>query len=222
MQAYIKYKAYYDKEVNASKLNEQQYVYVLQLKADHQRSKIPYTDFRWIGPYFVGKALPNNEYWVRKLGTHQTQVLHRIRLRLFTPKQPIPDEQKTTQEWKPDPKVIIKHDELYARRWEFEYKTPIFNNGQHSPDSDNSPEITMRHDLPNNETCKIPGTIQEDSPEILPHKDEEGDRTDTDHYMEPDAEANSEQLSPTDVNHRCEKFDLPHNPKPNCNDDYRC
>ena len=50
MQAYIKYKAYYDKKTNASKLKEADYVYTLQLKADHQGSKIPFTKFRWIGP----------------------------------------------------------------------------------------------------------------------------------------------------------------------------
>ena len=82
-------------------------------------------------------------------------------------------------------------------------------------------EMTMRHDLPNNETCTIPGTIQEDSPEIFPHTDEVGDGTDTDHYMEPDAELNVEPLSPTDINPRSTKYDLRHNLKPNCNDDYR-
>ena len=50
MQAYIKYKAYYDKKANASKLKEAEYVYVLQPKADNQGNKIPFTEFRWIGP----------------------------------------------------------------------------------------------------------------------------------------------------------------------------
>ena len=64
MQAYIKYKAYYNKKSNASKLKEQQYVYILQPKADHQGSKFPFTEFRWIGPYIVEKALPNSNYLV--------------------------------------------------------------------------------------------------------------------------------------------------------------
>ena len=115
MQAYIKYKAYYDKETNASKLKEQQYLYVLQPKADHQRCNIPFTNFRWIGPYIVGKALSNNYYLVRKLGTNRSQVLHRMRLRSFTPRRPIPDVQTTAQEWKLDHEVTIKHDDLYAR-----------------------------------------------------------------------------------------------------------
>ena len=46
MQAYIKYKAYYDKKANASKLKEADYVYILQPEADHQGSKIPFTVIR--------------------------------------------------------------------------------------------------------------------------------------------------------------------------------
>ena len=122
---------------------------------------------------------------------------------------------------KPDPEVIIIHDDLYARAWESENDTPIFDNGQHEPDNNNSPKVTVRHDLPNDETCTIPGTIQEDSPEILLHADEIGDGTDTDHYMEPDAEVDVEPLSPSNINSRSTKDDLHPNPKPNCNDDYR-
>ena len=72
MQAYIKYKAYYDKKANASKLEEEFYVYILQPKADHQGSKLPFTEFRWIGPYITEKVLPNNNYLVRKIGTIKT------------------------------------------------------------------------------------------------------------------------------------------------------
>ena len=76
MQAYIKYKAYYDKKANASKLKEADYVYILQPKADHQGSKVPFTEFRWVGPYIIEKVLPINNYLVRKIGTNKTQVLH--------------------------------------------------------------------------------------------------------------------------------------------------
>ena len=91
-------KGFMIKKTNVSKLKEQQYVYVLQPKADHRGSKIPVTDFRCIDPYIVEKALSNNNYLVQKLGTNKTQDLHCIRLRLFTPKQPIPDIQTTSQE----------------------------------------------------------------------------------------------------------------------------
>ena len=76
MQAYIKYKAYYNKKTNASKLKQSDYVYILQLKADHQGSKISFSNFRWIRPYIVEKVLPNNNYVVQKIGTNRTQILH--------------------------------------------------------------------------------------------------------------------------------------------------
>ena len=85
MQAYIKYKANYDKKANASKLKESEYVYILKPKADHQGSKIPFTEFRWIGPYIIEKVLPNKNYLVRKNGTSKTQVRHRMRMRQFHP-----------------------------------------------------------------------------------------------------------------------------------------
>ena len=78
MQAYIKYKVYKDKKANASKLKEADYVYVLEPKADHQGSKIPFTEFRGIGPYVIEKLLPNKNYLVRKIGTKKTQALHRM------------------------------------------------------------------------------------------------------------------------------------------------
>ena len=79
----------------------------------------------------------------------------------------------------------------------------------------------MRHDLPNDKTCASPGTIREDSSEVFPHTDEIGDGTDTDHYLKPQAEVNAEPVNPTDNNPRSTKYDLRHNPKPKCNDDYR-
>ena len=54
-----------------------------------------------------------------------------------------------------------------------------------------------------------------------PHTDEMADGTDTDHYMQPDADNSIEQIDPTPTNPRSSKYDLRHNPKPNCNDDYR-
>ena len=112
MQAYIKYKAYYDKNANASKLKEADYVYILQPKADHQGSKIPFTEFRWSGPYIIEKVLPNNNYLVRKIGTNRTQVLHRMRMRQFTPRQPPADIVVKPQEYKSDPEVSLIHDDL--------------------------------------------------------------------------------------------------------------
>ena len=56
MQSYIKYKRYYDKKAKASPLKEKDYYFILQPKADHQGSKIPFRDFRWIGPLHSRKG----------------------------------------------------------------------------------------------------------------------------------------------------------------------
>ena len=80
MQAYIKYKAYYEKS-NDSKLKLANYVHILQPKTDHQRSKTPFTVFRSIGPYIIEIVRPNNNSLVSKISTNRTQILHRMRLR---------------------------------------------------------------------------------------------------------------------------------------------
>ena len=67
----------------------------------------------------------------------------------------------------------------------------------------------------------IPGTKTENSPDIIPQTERSYDGMDTDYDMQPDAEASVEQLDPTPTNPRSSKNDLRHNPKPNCNDDYR-
>ena len=80
IKAYVKYKSYYNKKTNASKIKQADYVYILQPKADHQASKIPFSDFRWIGPYIIEKVLPNKNYLVCKIGSNKTHILHRMRL----------------------------------------------------------------------------------------------------------------------------------------------
>ena len=147
-QAYIKYKAYYDKKANASELEETEYVFVLQPKADHQGSKIPFTEFRRIGPYVIEKVLPNNSYLVRKIGTNKTQVLHRMRMRQFTPHQQPADIRVKQQEYKPDPEVSLNHDDLYARAWEYDYEQPIFDAENNNATSPNSRENPVQSDFP--------------------------------------------------------------------------
>ena len=170
MQAYIKYKAYHDIKANATKLKQSDYVYILQPKADHQGSKIPFTDFRWIGPYIVEKVLPNKNYVVRKIGTNKRQILHKMRLRQFTPRQPIPDIPVTPREWQPDPEIITKHDDLYARAWECEYDKPIFDSDSDNLVSPISPEVIVRSGEEVDATRSSPGTTQDDSSNIPPHR----------------------------------------------------
>ena len=221
MQAYIKYKAYYDKKANASKLKEADYVYILQPKAYHQGSKIPFTEFRWIGPYIIEKVIPNNSYLVRKIGTNNTQVHHRMRMRQFTPRQPPADITVKPQEYKSDPEVSLNHDDLYARAWEFDFEQPIFDAENDNEAPSNSQEIPVQSDFSTEEIRNTPGNPHVCSPDIFPNSDQLCDVTDTCPHTEPDVETSSEQPQNSPTNPRSSKYNLRHNPKPNYNDDYR-
>ena len=116
------------KKINTSEVKKADYVYILQPKADHQGSKIPFTDIRWIGPYIIEKVLPNNNFLVRKIGTNKTQVLHQKKMRQLIPRQPPADITVKPQEYKSDPEMSLHHDDLYARAWEHDYDQPFFDN----------------------------------------------------------------------------------------------
>ena len=221
MQAYIKYKAYYNKKADASKLKEADYVYILQPEADHQGSKIQFTEFRWIGPYIIGKVLPNNNYLVRKIGTNKTQVLHRMTMRQFTPRYPPADITVKPQEYISDPEVSLHHDDLYARAWEYDFEQPIFDAENDKAAPPNLQEIPLQSDYPTEEMRNTPGNPHVCCPEVFPCTDEVSDVTDTSPHMEPDVESSSEQQENSPANPRSSKYNLRHNPKPNCNDDYR-
>ena len=165
--------------------------------------------------------LPNNNYLGRKFGTNKTQVLHRMPMRQFTPRQPPDDIRITPLEWKPNPEVSLKHDDLYARAWECEYEKPIFDAEKNNAQPPNSPEILIQSDLSTAEMRKTPGTAHECISEIFPHTEELCDVTDTYFDMEPDVETSSEQPNNSPTNPRSSKYHLRHNPNPNCNDDYR-
>ena len=126
MQSYIKYKRYCDKKAKASPLKEKDSCFILQPKADHQGSKLPFRDFRWIGPYIVQKVRPNNIYIVRKLDTNKTQILHRICLQKYNPEKPPEDIYSETQ-WQTDDNIVVPQDDLYTNAWEAEFGGHLFD-----------------------------------------------------------------------------------------------
>ena len=125
MQTYIKYKRYSDKKAKASSLKEKNYCYILQPKADHQGSKIPFREFRWIWPYLVEKVLPKWIDIVRKLNTNKTQTLHRIRLRKYKHKKP-PEDNNQEAQWQIDENIVVPQDDLYTITWEAEIGGHLF------------------------------------------------------------------------------------------------
>ena len=120
MQSYIKYKEYYDRKAKAAPLKENEYCFVLQPKADHQGSKIPIRDYRWVGPFIVQKVLPNEYYIGIRINTNKTQILHRIRLKKFVPIQPLEDNFRE-QRLQPDDEIVIPQDDLYIITWETDF-----------------------------------------------------------------------------------------------------
>ena len=165
--------------------------------------------------------IPNNHYQVLKIGTNKTQVLHRVQKRQFTPRQPPADIRTIPQEWKPDPEASLKHDHLYARAWECDHEKPTFDAEKNNATPPNSPEFQVQSNLSTEEKRNTQGTTHDCSPETFPQTEELTDATDTYAHMEPDVETSSEQPNDRPTNPRSSKYNLRHNPNPNCNGDYR-
>ena len=109
----MKYKAYCDKKANASKLREEEHVYVLPLNADYQLKTTTYHP--WVDPYIVGKAVSKN-YLVNKVGTDETQIFHRMKMQPFMLRERThTNVHIMSPDWKRDPELVIKHDGLHAR-----------------------------------------------------------------------------------------------------------
>ena len=89
IQAFHKYKAYYDRKAQASPLKVNDFFFLLNPENSTQSEKIPFNSFKWEGPYKIVKVLTQSNYIVRKVGTFRMQCVHRMRLRPFVPHEPI-------------------------------------------------------------------------------------------------------------------------------------
>ena len=136
-------------------------------------------------------------------------------------RQPPPDIRFTPQEWKPNSELSLKHDDLYARAWEYDDEKPTFDADKNNAAPPKSPEIPIQFDLSTEETQNTPRTAQECSPEVFSQTEQLCDVTDTYPEMELDEETSSEQPNNSSTDPRSSKYNLRHNPKPYCNDDYR-
>ena len=124
MQAYVRHKRYYDRKASANPLEVNDYCYALHPKAHSQATKLPFREYLWTGPFIVVKALPNNNYLIRKLQTNLTQILHRIRLRPFASSHKLPDISVSPKDFQQETEVIIQHDDLFAMAWQELYQDP--------------------------------------------------------------------------------------------------
>ena len=142
-------------------------------------------------------------------------------MRQFTPRQPPADITVKPQEYESDPDVSLYHDDLYARAWEYNFEPPIFDAENHNAALPNQQEIPVQSDFSTEEMRDTQGNTHECSPEILPPVHDTSDVADTYTHAEPDPGTNSRQQENNLSNPRSSKYNLRHNPKPNCNDDYR-
>ena len=142
-------------------------------------------------------------------------------MRQFTPRQPPADTPIKPQDYKSDPEVSLHHDDLYARALGYDFEQPIFDAENDKAVPPNLGEFPLQPDYSTEEMRNTPGEPHVCSPEIFPCTDEVGDETDTCPHMEPDVESSLEQQENSPANPRSSKYNLRHNPKPNCNDDYR-
>ena len=93
------------------------------------------------------KALPNNNYLIRKLQTNLTQILHGIRLRPFASSHKLPDISVSPKDFQQDTEVIIQHDDLFAMAWQELYQEPPTHSGNsQSPEPEVIPQAPETND----------------------------------------------------------------------------
>ena len=238
MQSYLKYKEYYDRKAKASPLKQNDYCFILQPIADHQGSKIPFREFRWIGPYIIEQVLPNENYIVRKLNSNKTQILHRIRLRKYEPNVPLRDE-RPEGNLQPDEEIIIPQDDLYVITWETNFGdlqadhrngTYDQNNEQTTNGSDVSETVQQPDQILTDVDLRSTGRTMTD--EIFPnpisqeddaqsfHDDKTTSRR-SDTIVPEVLESEDDDMIVKIENPRGGKYNLRPNPTPNFTDEYR-
>ena len=227
----------------AAPLTTTDYCRILNPKADTQATKIPFGECRWIGPYKVEKVLPNKNYIVRRLGTNKTQLLHRIRLRKFTPSAPLADNIVRETDWQKDDNIIVTHDDLCAHTWDTNFGTDPFDTEFPDNEQDDIQEYEPINRPPSLEIPKktVGGAPVEQITvpnEVTPTENAENefDAIDNQQDLQPNPNIGGEkspentdgnqendevQKRKTPINTRGENYNLRPNPNPDFSDSYR-
>ena len=88
-----------------------------------------------------------------------------MRVRQFRLLQSPAEIRITPRDFKPDPDVSLKHDDFYARAWEYDYEQAIFDAEKNNATPLKSTQISVHSDVSNEEMRNTPGTAHECSPE---------------------------------------------------------
>ena len=105
LDAYHKYRNYYDKKAAAKPLVLHEYCLLLNPSLTTQSDFAAKSTTIWLSLYRVEKVLTKSNYLIRKVGTPYTQCVHRIRLRPIKPNYDVEDIQVTLDEFRPDPSL---------------------------------------------------------------------------------------------------------------------
>ena len=157
VQSYLKYKAYYDRNAKAAPLETTDYCYILYPKPDTQATEILFREFRWCGPYKVEKVLPNKNYIVRRLGTNETQLLHRIRLRKVNPQAQLADILVSESGWQKDHQIPMAIYDLYAQSWNTNFGSNPFDDGPSEYPQDTEDIESIPIQIPEDNHPRSPG-----------------------------------------------------------------
>ena len=238
MQSYLKYKEYYDRKAKAAPLKQNDYCFILHSIADHQGSKIPFQEYRWLGPYVVGKVLPNENYIVRKLNSNKTQILHRIRLRKYEPNTVLQDD-RPGGNLQPDDEIIIPQDDLYVITWETNFgefpnlveKTTFPTNLDATDASNDLVEVdTPPGEIITDADLRSTGPHQNDdfdltkktcSDGLNDHRDEQKSSGGSDTIVPEVSDDENDEMIVENESPRGEKYNLRPNPTLNFTDEYR-
>ena len=107
IEAYLRFRRYYDKKAKAEPLRLHEYCLLLNPKLTTQNMFAGKNSTKWLALFRVEKVLTNTNYIVRRVGTWYTQLVHRIRLRPFTPTYTVNDLPAINpQKFLPDPDML--------------------------------------------------------------------------------------------------------------------
>ena len=185
------------------------------------------------------------------MGTNKTQLLHRIRLRIYIPQAPLADNSVTETDWQKEDTVIAQ-DDLYAHTWDTNLGSSPFDSEHETNDHQEdiveyeptsqpeiyhppSPEISQNSgripaeqlavtdEEPQINTKELTGNgNHEPVPEISRTPE---NSQDTPTQTSPKTPENNPEIDAQEtektVNTRGEKYNLRPNPNPNYSDSYR-
>jgi len=105
LDAYHKYRTYYDKKAAAKPLANRQYYLLLNPSLLTQSDFAAKSATIWLSLNRIEKVVTKSNYLIRKVVTPYSQCVHRIWLKPITPNYEIDDISVTTDDFRPDPSL---------------------------------------------------------------------------------------------------------------------